>query len=97
MLRKIVPRHGSRLLYVDHVVGRGEDLFKLVCASDLFAGFSGLNPENGLRFGLRRFGRVLDVCLKGGRNYFIFINLAEREGFNLRLVSLIQRNQRVSH
>jgi len=35
MLRKIVPRHGSRLLYVDHVVGRGEDLFKLVCASDL--------------------------------------------------------------
>ena len=34
-LRKIVPRHGSRLLYVDHVIGRGEDLFKLACARDL--------------------------------------------------------------
>jgi len=35
MLRKIVPRHGSRLLYLDHVEGRGEDLFKLVCDADL--------------------------------------------------------------
>lgn len=35
ILRKIVPRHGSRLLYVDHVAGRGEDLFKLVCDADL--------------------------------------------------------------
>jgi len=34
-LRKIVPRAGSRLLYVDHVIGRGEDLFKLACARDL--------------------------------------------------------------
>lgn len=34
-LRKIVPARGSRLLYVDHIVGRGEDMFKLVCAQDL--------------------------------------------------------------
>jgi bifunctional non-homologous end joining protein LigD len=34
-LRKIVPRDGSRVLYVDHVIGRGEDLFKLACARDL--------------------------------------------------------------
>src|SRR5215468_7035498 len=32
---QIVPRHGSRLLYVDHVEERGEDLFNLVCDSDL--------------------------------------------------------------
>ena len=30
-----MPRTGSRLLYVDHVIGRGEDLFKLACARDL--------------------------------------------------------------
>jgi bifunctional non-homologous end joining protein LigD len=35
MLRKVVPPWGSRLLYVDHVVGRGEDMFKLVCQRDL--------------------------------------------------------------
>jgi bifunctional non-homologous end joining protein LigD len=34
-LRRIMPTHRSRLLYVDHVVGRGEDLFRLVCAKDL--------------------------------------------------------------
>jgi ATP-dependent DNA ligase len=33
-LRKLIPR-GSRLLYVDHVIGRGEDLFRLACARDL--------------------------------------------------------------
>ena len=32
-LRKIMPR-GSRLLYVDHVVGRGKELFQLACDSD---------------------------------------------------------------
>jgi bifunctional non-homologous end joining protein LigD len=35
MLRLIVPPRGSRLLYVDHVVGRGEDMFELVCKADL--------------------------------------------------------------
>jgi bifunctional non-homologous end joining protein LigD len=34
-LRRVMPTHRSRLLYVDHVVGRGEDLFRLVCARDL--------------------------------------------------------------
>jgi len=34
-LRKIVPRTGSRLLYVDHVISRGEDPFRLACARDL--------------------------------------------------------------
>jgi ATP-dependent DNA ligase len=34
-LQKIMPSKLSRLLYVEHVVGRGEDLFKLVCAGDL--------------------------------------------------------------
>ena len=34
LLRKILPR-GSRLLYVDHVVGRGKELFQLACAEDL--------------------------------------------------------------
>jgi bifunctional non-homologous end joining protein LigD len=34
-LRRIVPTRGSRLLYVDHFVGRGEDMFNLVCAQDL--------------------------------------------------------------
>jgi len=28
-LRTIVPTRGSRLLYVDHIVGRGEDMFTL--------------------------------------------------------------------
>jgi bifunctional non-homologous end joining protein LigD len=34
-LRKIVPARSSRLLYVDHVDGRGEDLFRLACERDL--------------------------------------------------------------
>ena len=34
-LRSIVPLRGSRLLYVDHVVGRGQEMFKLVCCADL--------------------------------------------------------------
>jgi bifunctional non-homologous end joining protein LigD len=35
MLRMIVPARGSRLLYVDHIVGRGEAMFKLACRQDL--------------------------------------------------------------
>lgn len=35
MLRKIVPRRGARLLYVDHIEGPGEDLFRLTCERDL--------------------------------------------------------------
>jgi bifunctional non-homologous end joining protein LigD len=35
MLRMVVPKKGSRLLYVDHIVGRGKDMFKLVCDQDL--------------------------------------------------------------
>jgi len=34
-LKKIMPPRRSRLLYVDHIVGRGEDLFALACAGDL--------------------------------------------------------------
>jgi ATP-dependent DNA ligase len=34
-LRAIMPRIDSRLVYMDHVVGRGVDLFAAVCASDL--------------------------------------------------------------
>jgi bifunctional non-homologous end joining protein LigD len=34
-LRKIVPRRDSRLLYVEHVEGHGEDFFKLICDADL--------------------------------------------------------------
>src|SRR5262245_48952748 len=34
-LRGIVPSRGSRLLYVDHVVGHGEEMFRLVCRADL--------------------------------------------------------------
>ena len=34
-LRRIVPTKTSRLLYVDHIVGRGEDLFELTCRQDL--------------------------------------------------------------
>jgi ATP-dependent DNA ligase len=33
--RKIIPARSSRLLYVDHVDGPGEDLFRLVCERDL--------------------------------------------------------------
>jgi bifunctional non-homologous end joining protein LigD len=34
-LRALVPSQGSRLLYLDHVVGRGTDLFRAVCERDL--------------------------------------------------------------
>jgi bifunctional non-homologous end joining protein LigD len=34
-LREIVPRAPSPLLYVDHVVGTGMDLFEAVCRNDL--------------------------------------------------------------
>jgi bifunctional non-homologous end joining protein LigD len=34
-LRAIMPRHESRFLYLDHVTGRGADLFAAVCARDL--------------------------------------------------------------
>jgi bifunctional non-homologous end joining protein LigD len=34
-LRAIMPRMASRLVYMDHVGGRGADLFAAVCASDL--------------------------------------------------------------
>jgi len=31
----VIPRHQSRLLYLDHIQGRGEDLFRLTCQRDL--------------------------------------------------------------
>jgi hypothetical protein len=34
-LRAIMPRIESRLVYMDHVVGRGTDLFAVVCRQDL--------------------------------------------------------------
>jgi bifunctional non-homologous end joining protein LigD len=34
-LRALMPRINSRLVYMDHVVGRGVDLFAAVCARDL--------------------------------------------------------------
>jgi bifunctional non-homologous end joining protein LigD len=34
-LKRILPKSDSRLLYVDHVVGRGVDLFHEVCERDL--------------------------------------------------------------
>src|SRR5262245_56771882 len=35
ILRRIVPRSGSRLLYVRHIEGRGVELFQEVCRCDL--------------------------------------------------------------
>lgn len=35
ILRGLVPRQPTRLLYVDHVVGTGVDLFRAVCEQDL--------------------------------------------------------------
>ena len=34
-LRRIVPRRADRLRYVDHVAGRGVDLFRAVCELDM--------------------------------------------------------------
>jgi bifunctional non-homologous end joining protein LigD len=34
-LRRIVPRRSDRLRYVDHIRGRGVDLFRLACERDL--------------------------------------------------------------
>jgi hypothetical protein len=34
-LRSVVPHHGERLLYCDHVDGDGEKLFRLACEHDL--------------------------------------------------------------
>src|SRR5690349_18433926 len=34
-LRRVVPRRADRLRYLDHVVGRGVDLFRAVCELDL--------------------------------------------------------------
>jgi bifunctional non-homologous end joining protein LigD len=34
-LRRVVPRRADRLRYLDGVVGRGVDLFQLVCERDL--------------------------------------------------------------
>lgn len=34
-LRSIVPRHGDRLLYCDHIEADGEGLFRLACEHDL--------------------------------------------------------------
>jgi bifunctional non-homologous end joining protein LigD len=33
-LRRLMPRHDSRLRYVDHLRGRGRELFALACAHD---------------------------------------------------------------
>ena len=35
LLRRVVARGLGALRYLDHVVGRGRDLFALVCAADL--------------------------------------------------------------
>src|SRR5262249_6039643 len=35
LLRRVLPRRSDRLLYLDHVVGRGVDLFRAVCERDL--------------------------------------------------------------
>jgi ATP-dependent DNA ligase len=35
ILRRLVPPQPSRLLYVDHIDGRGVDLFREVCRQDL--------------------------------------------------------------
>ncbi|HZT29453.1 MAG TPA: RNA ligase family protein [Bryobacteraceae bacterium] len=35
ILRRLVPRQPSRLLYVDHIDGRGVDLFREICRQDL--------------------------------------------------------------
>jgi len=35
ILRGLVPRQPSRLLYVDHIAARGMDLFREVCQQDL--------------------------------------------------------------
>ena len=35
MLRELVPNAGGRVLYVDYVEGRGEQLFDQVCVMDL--------------------------------------------------------------
>ena len=34
-LRGIMPAHGERLLYCDHVEGMGQELFELACERDL--------------------------------------------------------------
>ena len=34
-LRNVVPTKSERLLYLDHIEGRGEDLFRLTCKKDL--------------------------------------------------------------
>ena len=34
-LRSVMPRHGSRLLYCDHVEHDGQGLFRLACENDL--------------------------------------------------------------
>jgi ATP-dependent DNA ligase len=35
LLRRIVPQASDCILYADHVVGIGRDLFRLVCVQDL--------------------------------------------------------------
>jgi bifunctional non-homologous end joining protein LigD len=35
VLRQVVPQVGCRVLYVDHVAGRGVDLFRAVCDADM--------------------------------------------------------------
>ena len=34
LLRRVLPRRADRVLYLDHVVGRGIDLFRAVCEMD---------------------------------------------------------------
>jgi ATP-dependent DNA ligase len=34
-LHAVVPKHGERLLYCDHIDGDGEGLFRLACENDL--------------------------------------------------------------
>jgi len=34
-LRRLIPSVPTRLLYVDHVKGRGRDFFEVACAHDL--------------------------------------------------------------
>jgi bifunctional non-homologous end joining protein LigD len=34
-LRRVVPKNGERLLYCDHMEGKGEQLFGLICEQDL--------------------------------------------------------------
>src|SRR5215468_7431309 len=64
-LRRVLPRRCDRLMYVDHVLGRGIDLFQAVCDMDLEGIVANRRPASRAR--ASRSAARTALLLRNGR------------------------------